>query len=320
MRIAIDLRPLQIGHQNRGIGVYLLNLLNETPRNDDDIYIFLRYSNSNPIEEYGLGEGRQYKEVLYKKHSFSKHPVELFVYVWTSLLPNFSKVNRHRPDVFLQCDYLLGAPRGHCRVITVSYDLIPLKFRYLYLPPWKKYIGYRNLRLRSRARLVFHALFYDRKYKNGIRLLKRSDKIISISKNTTKDLVSMLNINEGKIKTIYLAASFRHGERDNIVRGEVKKLVDTIDVPYIVYIGATDRRRQIAELVHALNLYNAFQAPLSMFLCGKEFRLESKSLDAKAKAAIEKSSYKHNIHLLGRITEAEKNYILQKAKAFVYPS
>lgn len=319
MKIAVDLRPLQIGHQNRGIGAYMLNVLEAMPLDADHEYVFLRYNTSNPAEDYKIGHGRPYKEVILKKRSFSRHPVKLISYGLGLLLPVFSKVMRHRPDVFLQFDYLLGAPRSRrCKKVTIAHDLIPLRLKGMYLPSWKKYIGFRQIRLRGRVRLVVRSWFYERKYSNGMKLFRKSSVVISVSKNTTQDLITIAKVKEEKIKTIYSAASFRDDKSK--VGDKISDLIRGMTNPYLVYIGGTDRRRQIDELVYAFNLYSGRQKPLSLILAGNEFTKDSTTISPIAKHAILSSSYTENIHMLGKISEAEKRYILEHAAAFIYPT
>jgi glycosyltransferase involved in cell wall biosynthesis len=322
VKVAIDLRPLQIGHQNRGIGAYLLNILSRLPEDSDTTYIFLRYNYSDPIKNFNIKVSANYKEVVLNKHSFSKNPIKLIPYVITGLFPSYGKLRRHRPSVFFQVDYLLGTPRiWGCRVVTVSHDLIPFRFKQLYLPSWRKYIHHRQLRLRSRFRLVMRSLFYSVKYRKGVGTLRRSDEILAVSQSTKNDLVELIGINPNKVSVIYSAASFRNNAEDDlVVRPEIKNIIESISGNFITYVGGTDLRRQITELVQAFNLYNARIGNLSLVLCGNEFEIDSKEINHHVKKSIKYSSYKHNIYRMGRVSEAEKQYILSKARAFVYPT
>lgn len=322
MVIAIDLRPLQIGHQNRGIGAYLLNLLHRLPEDKEIKFIFIRHETSKPLEDFNIAVKSDYEELIILKHAFSKNPIKLLRYGIATLLPNFSGLRKHKPDVFFQTDYLLGAPRIRgCRIVTVSYDLIPLKFKQIYLPGWRKYLSFKQLSFKKRLRAILRSWFYALKYKRGAGVLKRSNKIVSISENTKKDLIDLLSIEPKCITVIYPAPSFMNfSESDDAIRPSVKKLIDEINGPFITYIGGTDMRRQIDELVLGFNLYNARVSPLSLVLGGNEFELNSKEISDKAKKAIESSSYNASIHRLGKISESEKAYILNKTAAFVYPT
>lgn len=320
MKIAIDLRPLQIGHQNRGIGAYLINLLQRLPDNPNIEYIFVRYSNSQPLADFHINVPDKHREVVLTRHKFSKHPIAILKYGYYNLLPNYRALRRHRPDVFVQPDYLLGAPRLYkCRVVTICYDLIPPKFKQIYLPRWTKYLGFSQFKLRSRIRLAGRAWFYQKKYDHGCRLLRRSDAIVSISQHTKKDIMELLGIDSGQIHVVYPAASFRNDTTEQLVDKDIKEL-SKLKEPYITYIGGTDQRRQIHELIFAFNLYNARHNELHLVLCGNEFEKNSTEINPLTKQAIEASSYRPNIHTFGRITEAEKKFVLEHTAAFVYPT
>lgn len=320
-RVAIDLRPLQIGHQNRGIGAYLLNLLERLPDDPSVTYLFVRYSTSNPLEDFKIQINAKHKDVVLQRHTFNKRPDKLFLFAYANLFSHYGPLRRHRPQVFFQADYLLGAPRfPGCKIVTVSHDLIPYKFRQIYLPHWTKYLGFHQFKLKSRLRLILRAWYYEMKYAQGVKLLKRSSAIISVSDSTKSDLLNLLGFKDRGIKVIHSAASFREGNEEDIIRPEIKKQVEGLRAPYVCYVGGTDRRRQVDELVYAFNLYNARIAPLSLVLCGNEFEENSKEINPLVKSAIEDSSYKSNILSLGRISEAEKKFVLTHASAFVYPT
>lgn len=320
MKIAIDLRPLQVGHQNRGIGNYLLNILKYFPV-EGVKYIFIRYDESNPIVDFGIKIGEQgYEEVVVKHYRFSRNPRNLIFFVIGLLDPVYLKVSHHKPDVYFQSDYLFGIPRRwRTKKVVVAYDLIPFLFRNMYMPRWTKYVGMRHLRIRSRLLQSVRAYFYERKYKTGLKTLRRANLVLSISETTTKDLVTVARISPKKIRTIRLAPSFVTAEKVDSKKqllSEIKK----ISGKYLLFIGGTDARRQVHELIFAFNQLNARGYDFSLVLAGSEFVEKSKELNPKTRKAIEASSYRDKIHMLGKISEQEKRYILENAFAFVYPT
>lgn len=321
MKIAIDLRPLQIGHQNRGIGSYLLNILTRIPVDQKDVtFVCIRYNGSNPIKDYGLLIGQEYEELVIDKHPFRFTFKGVLRHAWSSFTPRFIKLHKFHPDVYLQTDYLLGAPRIRgCSVVIVSYDLIPLIFKSAYLPKWQKFAFNKQLVTRLRIRQSLRAIFYRNKYKRGIGLLNRADSVISISKTTTDDLVRVAGIDKKKIITIPLAPSFRD-EGPKGPRREIKNLIEKIPGSFACFIGGTDNRRQVHELVHAHNLLNARGIDLSLVLVGNEFDENQRELNLLTKKVIHSSSYRHKIHMVGKVSEADKLFILQNATAFVYPT
>lgn len=319
MKIAIDLRPLQLGHQNRGIGSYLLNIIEFFPKENVE-YVFLRYEISNPIDDFHIGDGRKYSEVVYKKYDFSRSLSGIFKFIINLISPKYTKLSKHRPDVFFQTDYLLGAPSSRkIKKIVVAYDLIPLIFRNMYLPKWSKYWHLKQIRLRGRIKLALRAYYYEKKYLNAIKTLRRANAIISISNTTTEDLINIGGVNKNNITTIYLAPSFIAGHHFEDSK-DIQNIIKPIKKQYLLFIGGTDSRRKADELVHAFNLLNSRGIDIHLVFAGNEFVVDSKELNTKTKKAIQMSSYKDKIHLLGKISDNDKKYILENAFAFVYPT
>lgn len=320
MKIAIDLRALQVGHQNRGIGNYLLNILKYFPK-DKTEYIIVRYNSSNPVKDYSLDFGsKKHQEVIIDRHKFAKSPKGVVMFALGLFTPVFSRVRKYKPDIYFQPDFLFGLPHGrNIKKVVVVYDIIPLLFRNMYLPNWRRFSHLRQLRLRSRVLRSIRAIYHSARYKMGLRGLKRANKIISISETTTKDLVEVVGLKKNKIDTIHLAPSF---VKTNIggIDHNLRKSIDEIKGKYLVFIGGTDPRRQVHELVFAFNLLNSRGYNISLVLGGNEFVQDSKELSAVTQKAIDLSSYSNKIHMIGRISESDKRYVLENALAFVYPT
>jgi glycosyltransferase involved in cell wall biosynthesis len=318
--VAIDLRPLQVGHQNRGIGNYLLNILEYFPNEDVD-YIFIRYSKSDPVKDYGLTIAKnQYKEVVINHHKFGRSPKKVLWFLVGLVDPVFFKVKLMRPNIFFQPDYLYGMPRGlFIKKVVVAYDLIPFLFKNMYMPSWKKFAGFKQRRLRSRVLLTVRAFYYERRFKKGLRTLRRANKVLSISKTTTNDLIKIGKVSPKRIKTVYLAPSFAATIKKPTASA-LNKTIKKISGKYLLFIGGTDSRRQVHEIVFAFNLLNARGYDYSLVLAGNEFVENSKELNSKTRRAIELSSYSEKIHMLGKINEQDKKNVMQNAFAFVYPT
>jgi len=318
MRIAIDLRPLQIGHQNRGIGAYLQNILRYFPDDDSIEYIFLRYKESDPVKEFSISNGKKYREIVVARYEFAPMPKPALLFLWGLITPIYIRLLPYRPDIFFQPDYLLGLPNWLFakKTVVTCYDLIPLKFKAMYLPSWQRFAGKRHLRLRSRVRQSIRAIYYTRKYAKGLRTFRKADSILSISNTTTADLTSIAKVNKQKIKTIYLAASYR--DTDNALNDKIP--AELHGLRYIFYIGGGDKRRQIAKLVGAFNKLNGRGHAIDLVLAGNEFAIDSKETSSDVREALKTSSYANRIHLLGIISESQKLAIMKQAAIFAYPS
>jgi glycosyltransferase involved in cell wall biosynthesis len=319
MRVAIDLRPLQIGHEYRGIGTFVVNILSRLPL-EGHHYIFYQYDTSDPLADHNIVRPTSYEIVKIQKPIWRRSIISLLKYVSAGLYPKFPKLAKSSPDVFLQSDFQLGLPniRG-CKNYVVMYDLIPLILRDIYMPSWKKPLRDNTLRLYSRFIVAAKRKFHEQRYFNNLYRLDRAEKIISISNSTTDSLQKYLDVKAGRISTIPLAPSFREDGQETVSE-EFKKLVDGIHKPFITFIGGTDPRRKIDELVYAFNLVNARWAQVDLVLAGNEFRELTQVPNVEARNAILYSSYKSQVHLLGYLSEAEKGYLLSKTHLFVYPT
>jgi glycosyltransferase involved in cell wall biosynthesis len=318
MRIAIDLRPLQIGHEFRGIGAYLSNILQYFPLdNDEHTFIFVRYHDSNPLDELNLNV-LDYKEVVINKPADIRGYRKIFLLLKKKLWRQFGDLSKHRPDVYFQPDFLLGLPRSRgMKKYVVMYDLIPLVLRNTYLPSWKRMLVQPGLGKRRRIRFVGGAWLRERGYKAGLRNVKRADGIFSISQATADDLHRLLRISKHKIIITPLAASLSSQEPRK------PKLLNEQRNPFLLYIGGTDQRRRLVDLVCAFNLLNGRGYRLDLVFAGRDFSgpIETMLVDnIETRQAIIDSSYKSQIHLLGYISQAEKSWLLNNAFAFIYPT
>lgn len=334
MRVAVDLRPLQIGHEFRGIGTYLINILSRLPSGTDHHFIFYQFDTSEPLDNYHIKKPASYEIIRIPKPVWRRSVLDLFKYLKEGLYPSFPKLASTHPDIFLQPDFQLGLPRiRRCRIIVVMYDLIPLILRSQYMPTWKESLfdnfqilnllkRMLKLSLRIRSKLIAAAKnwFHAKRYFKNLNRLKKANKILSISQSTTKDLHRYLGVDKDKIITIPLAPSFRDDKDHQKIRNNITKTISKISRPYLVYVGGTDARRMIGELINAFNIINARGTTVDLILAGNEFREAKLIPNIDTRDSIINSSYKHQIHLIGYLTDAEKAYVLKHAAAFVFPS
>jgi hypothetical protein len=61
--IAFDLRPLQIGHENRGIGMVIKSILVNLEDNENT-YLFYIFDKSNPLKEAGITPRLKHYEMV----------------------------------------------------------------------------------------------------------------------------------------------------------------------------------------------------------------------------------------------------------------
>ena len=321
MRIGLDIRPLQGHHSVRGIGMHIQALLRwiMSEYKGDDTFVFYVYEkNHNPVEDYPTSK------VIYEIVELSDYRSTLpFVptlvsasvaYIRRVLTPIPSRLAR-KSDVFLGFDFMLGMPRGtDVKYALIGYDLIPLMYQKQYLP---NFFEARST-LGIRQALFSHVVSVL--YRRAARLLnKKNARILSISDNSKQQFIQYADIPEDRIRTVYLGnpiakAHFTVNEDDLARVTQYKK--DS----FLLFIGGTDWRRRLPDLISAFNQLKARGHNLKLILAGYDFRDIDTITDPESKQAIMDSSYRSDIQLMGFINDSEKKYLYENAVAFVFPS
>ncbi|MDD4353778.1 MAG: glycosyltransferase family 1 protein [Candidatus Nanoarchaeia archaeon] len=128
---------------------------------------------------------------------------------------------------------------------------------------------------------------------------KRADKIISISENTKKELIDILNISKDKIKTIHLATSFKRFLKKK------NKLSN-----YIFYSGSISPRKNLLILIKAFERLE--NKNVLLYITGNNMWNNKKEM------RLIKNNPK--IKVLGLVSKEELINLYQHALVGVYPS
>ncbi len=312
--ICIDLRSLQMGHESRGVGMHIRSLLENLTRAQDVTYVFYAFDESNPIEKLKIKLQVPYTLIQTKTVKRSIDSPKDFFHLSKIIWHTYKPLRNLQIDVFVQFDFMLGLPsiKG-VKTNLIAYDLIPLLFPHDYIPsPWHA-LTHTPGKLLAPKKAV-RAFYYRRRYALHYKNFQKADHIISISKNTTASIISDLNISPEKITTIPLAPVFRstNSKKPANVRLDSKG--------YIFYIGATDGRKHVQDLVAAYNIVRGRGIDINLVLAGKEFVDVDKIPNVHIKQAIIESSYRSDIINLGYMEDEEKLWLYQNALAFVFPT
>ena len=139
-----------------------------------------------------------------------------------------------------------------------------------------------------------------------------ADKIVAISEQTKKDIVSFFNIDDHKIEVVYQSCdeSFKT-PANNSLKEEVKEKFDLPD-HYILNVGTIETRKNLLLLIKALaNVPKAYK----LVVVGKETPYKQLVLDE-----ISKLSLNERVIFLQNVPFNELPAIYQMASVFVYPS
>jgi len=234
LEVGFDIRPLQTAHRFRGIGRYTAELYSALSDGEDDINVRL----------LGLAGPRE------------------------PLLPgnaNFTGVklpadhNRYR-SVLLD---LIRTPR------TVRLmDVAVMHYNMQVVPPRspKPYV----MTVHDCISAVFSGRSVLRKEKVFFNIqaaaARRAAAVITVSNSSARDLVRYMGVSPRNIRVIYEACSSRY--RPGVRRDELNERVNLPD-EYLLYVGATDYRKNLEGLVEIYGRYcERARAPLPLVLTG----------------------------------------------------
>lgn len=282
--------------------------------NDDNKYIFYCFDNGNPVQDLAIDTQLDYSIVSTKTLETVLDSPKDILGILKLIYHQFQPLQAYQPDVFVQFDFNLGLPRWHhTKKIVIGYDLIPLVLKEDYLPgpilAVRKAVG-----KKAKVRAVIRSVYYRFRYWVSCKAYKRADTILCISQATAESFRRLLNIDDSKIEVIPLAPVLPKISRTD------KTILKNIDKPYMFYIGGTDPRKSLEDIVLAFNAVKDGGTDIKLVLAGNELKKIRLVPDVKGRNAILRSAHKSDIHLVGRVTDAEKMALYESALAFVFAS
>ena len=164
----------------------------------------------------------------------------------------------------------------------------------------------------SRGRKLFHKFTFITKL-----IFKRADRIITISVNTSRDLIKNFKVPPKKIKMIYMGVSenFRVINCDSVKRLLREKY--KIFKPYLLYVGRNEPHKNIKAVILAYaKLPEYLQEKYNLVLAGKEDEKYNQSI----REMIARYQLEDKVIFTGYVEESELPYIYSGAAVFVFPS
>jgi len=297
MRIGIDVRCLAEGRRT-GVEEYTLNLLNslfEMDQSNDYILFF----NSFKSAKIDFSWIEKYPNVILRKFNY---PNKLLNFLfWYLDWPKIDKMIGGA-DIFFMPNIIFGSISKNTRLILTIHDL---SFeRYSKTFSWK--------------RRLWHAFINPKK------ICQKADKIIAVSESTKNDIVKLYKINQDKINVSYSGVSekFKALDRNN---GDLIRVKEKYGLPYkfILYLGTIEPRKNISAIIAAYNRLqgdavdsdNSEIQRYKLVIAGSEGWLGKKIF-----TEISESNRKENILVVNFIDETDKEFVLNLASLFVYPS
>lgn len=196
------------------------------------------------------------------------------------------------PDIFHGTNYTVFPFRNSKRVLSI-YDLT-----------FVKYPQFTNSTVKAYAERVKHCLQW-------------TDLVLTISQNSKRDIVELLNVPEEKVWVTPLASRYSIGDRDRLHLSATDSDLDyDFSKPYILFVSTIEPRKNIATLIEAFDyLKSKYQLEHQLVLIGQKGWLYESIFERMAR-----SRYQTDIHHLSYLSDERVALFYSKADVFVYPS
>lgn len=144
---------------------------------------------------------------------------------------------------------------------------------------------------------------------------RRATAVIAPSQATKQDLVQLAGIPPSRITVIPLAVDSRFLRRPPAADVLAYRARRGLTDPYILYVGAIDRRKDFEGLLQAFALVRPARKPIRLVIAGHHSPGRS-----RLPALVAESGYGQDITCLGFIPDQELRLLYAGASLFVYPS
>jgi glycosyltransferase involved in cell wall biosynthesis len=276
MRVAIDTRKIH----DFGIGTYIRNLLRQLARIDRDTeYVLL-------CREPDLGIAAQlgpnFRSVREPSPNYSLR--EQVHVPWV--------LRRERPDVYHAPHYVLPAA-VRCRSVVTIHDCIHLMFPQ-YLPNRAAY-AYVRASMWAAAR--------------------RSDRILTVSEASKRDILSHFGIKPEKIVVVYNAIDEHFSatpSEEHVAR--IRERFQ-LDHKFVLYVGNIKPHKNLVRLIEAFSELRRTHDDLKLLIIGDEI---------SKLPALRRAVHRHKLHkyvrFLGYLKDDTLTVLYRLASVFVFPS
>lgn len=277
VRIAIDARKLR----DYGIGTYVRNLLRHLSRIDQTTeYVLLcRGADCAAVEQLG--------------DNFRAVPESARPYSIREQLRIPLDLRREGIDLFHAPHYVLP-PLIPCKSVVTIHDCIHLRFPQ-YLPNRLAYAY-----ARSSLWIATH----------------RSNRVLTVSEASKRDILRYFSIPENKIDVIYNAIDERYGEApspDEVLR--VRERYQLND-PFVLYAGNIKPHKNLERLIEAFNtLRRGGLDTVKLVIIGDEI-----SKYAALRRAVHKYKLHKHVRFFGFVPDKTLAVLYRLASVFVFPS
>lgn len=282
MRVAVQASDLDHARID-GTRVYLKELLR-------------RFSTLSPETDFSLYHRREFNPAL-KPPEFSNYTVETQPFPFAWMQTRFAwELFWIRPDkLFLP---IQAAPVFVPSSIEVTATIHDLAFKRYPATFPKTHLWKLNFMLET--------------------AVKRADKLIAVSASTKRDLLEFFpQLSESKIRVIHhgFGGDFFGTRLSQEAMTQKLKSHDLQATSYILYVGALQPRKNLVRLIQAFEQAKKRVPEMRLVLAGEAAWLSESIFSAR-----EKSPYRDDIILTGKVSFEDLRALYQGARFFAFPS
>lgn len=279
MIIGVDAGALSIEDKRLKVGVYRVNIALLRALSKLDSKNTYKLYSFLPLEKSLLKElGNNFENVVVtpKKGWFS---------IWLPI-----ELKKHPVDIFLGFSQSLPRLSSKTKSLMFIYDLT-FEQNSKWFPK-----SYKKLSANSR------------------RGVKAADQLITMSKDTKREIVSLYSTNPAKITVIPA------GFADLFPKSVNKKANLTIKKygvrkPFLLFVGTLKPSKNIPNIIKAFSLFTKNYQSYQLILAGSDYWL-----DPDIEKTIKESNMSDKIKLLGFVSDTELTALYSQAEIFVSPS
>lgn len=289
MKVGIELQPCL--KNKSGIGIYTYELMKRLQEHKEielcgDVFNFMNRNNIEP-DLSGLHFKMQVCKVF---------PYGVYRRIW-NYVPIPYRILFNREVEITHFFNFIVPPRIKGKVINTIHDMT-----YILYP---ETMDQRNLK----------------RIKDDIQYsVDRSDRIITVSESSKRDIIKYLGVEEEKIKIIYPGVDYEKFSRYPTA-AEIKGVKEKYNLPdeYVLYMGTLEPRKNIPSIIEAFYQLKQQDDPqvqaLKLVLAGKKGWLFESIFKKVQELGIE-----DDVVFTDYVAEEDKTVIYNQARIFVFPS
>lgn len=259
--------------QKTGVEYYSWRLINEIKKiTPDDIRVVLYSQNKLHDKLADLPKNWSSKILLWPPK-----------YFWTQLCL-WLEIVMNPPDVFFVPAH------------TIPFLPIPKKVKIIVTV---HDVGFKRYpKLYKKIQYLYHHLIM-------LKIKKRADKIITISKFSKQEIINLYGIDKSKIEIVYLATD--QSDLTILPKPEYDK--------YLLYIGRIERKKNVLNMVKAFDLIKD-KYPKMKFLLAGSYGNQINEIEKY----IKQKDMEDRVKLLGYIEKNHLKSLLKNSTVFIFPT